>query len=139
MAERKELVLEAVEEYTDKLIDFLNTQLAQVYCPRKIKVQLDVAAEELFVNIARYAYDGGAGTVTVRTEFLDDPVCVQITFIDRGKPFDPLKVQAPDTAVSPEERPVGGLGIYLVKNTMDAIEYTYKDGCNVLTIRKEIR
>lgn len=137
--ERKELVLEAAEEHTDELIEFLNAQLSQADCPRKARVQLDVAAEELFVNIARYAYDGEAGSVTVRTAFFDDPLCVQITFIDSGKPFDPLKTQAPDTSVSPEERPVGGLGIYLVKNSMDAIEYTYRDGCNVLTIRKEIQ
>ena len=137
--ERKELVLDAAIEHTDELIDFLNAQLAQVDCPRKARVQIDVAAEELFVNIARYAYDGKTGTVTVRTEFCDDPVCVQITFIDSGTPFDPLKAQDPDTSAAPEERPVGGLGIYLVKSSMDALNYVYKDGCNMLTMRKKIQ
>ena len=137
--EAKELVLEAATDCTDILIDFLNEQLALCDCPRKTRVQLDVAAEEIFVNIAKYAYDGGKGSVMVRTQFTESPLCLHLTFIDKGKAFNPLREKEPALDLPGNERQVGGLGIYIVKNSMDAVAYCYEDGQNIFTIQKTIR
>ncbi|MBQ7597233.1 MAG: ATP-binding protein [Clostridia bacterium] len=117
----------------------MNEQLALCDCPRKTRVQLDVAAEEIFVNIAKYAYDGGKGSVMVRTQFTESPLCLHLTFIDKGKAFNPLRAKEPALDLPGNERQVGGLGIYIVKNSMDAVAYCYEDGQNRFTIQKTIR
>ena len=71
-------------------------------------------------------------------EVVENPLSVIITFIDNGIPYDPLKKEDPDITLSAEERDIGGLGIYMVKKTMDAVSYEYKDGCNILTIKKDL-
>ena len=105
----------------------------------KAQMQIDVAVEELFVNIASYAYQPGVGSATVRLETEQEPLTVAITFIDRGVPYDPLAKADPDVTLSAEEREIGGLGIYMVKKSMDGMAYQYKDGQNILTIRKKLR
>ena len=67
---------------------------------------------------------------------MKDPLAVEITFVDNGVPYDPLKKTDPDTTLSIEDRDIGGLGILIVKKTMDHINYEYKDGKNILTIKK---
>jgi anti-sigma regulatory factor (Ser/Thr protein kinase) len=104
----------------------------------KAEIQIDVAVEEIFVNICKYAYHPDKGRTQVRVEVLDDPLCVKITFIDHGRPYDPLAKADPDVTLNAAERPIGGLGIFLVKKTMDAVEYDYKDGSNILTLVKSI-
>ena len=104
----------------------------------KARVQIDIAIDELFGNIALYAYHPEAGSVTVRVEVTEEPLAVIIAFIDNGKPYDPLANQNPDTALSAEEREIGGLGIFMVKKSMDEVSYHYKDGQNILTIKKNI-
>ena len=101
-------------------------------------MQLDLAVEEIFVNIANYAYAPGKGNATVRVEVSGDPVTVSITFIDRGMPYDPLKKDDPDITLSASERGIGGLGIFMTKRIMDDIVYEYKDGQNILTLKKTI-
>ena len=96
------------------------------------------AIDELFGNIAHYAYNPETGPATVRVEVTEDPIAVVITFIDRGVPYDPLKKEDPDITLSAEERAIGGLGIFMVKKTMDEISYEYKDGKNILRIKKNM-
>lgn len=133
-----ELTLEAKVENLDQVLSFVDGQLEQLNCPLKIQMQIDVAVEELYVNIASYAYDSPGGSATIRVEVLQDPQAVSITFIDHGIPYDPLKKPDPDVTLSAEERQIGGLGIYMVKKSMDGVYYEYKDGQNILRIQKNI-
>ena len=133
-----ELMLEASGENLQKVLDFVDARLETADCPMKSKMQLDLAVEEIFVNIANYAYAPGKGKATVRVEVSDAPVTVTITFIDRGVPYDPLKKADPDVTLSAGEREIGGLGIFLTKKVMDDISYEYKNGQNILTLKKKI-
>ncbi len=134
----KELTVKAAIENIEKVTGFVNDELEALGCPMKAEVQIDVAIDELFGNIARYAYDSHTGSATVRLEVEQEPLAVIITFIDNGKPFNPLEKADPDVTLSAEERTVGGLGIFLVKKTMDMIEYEYREGHNVLMIKKKL-
>ena len=134
----KELTIEATIENITQVTDFVNGHLEQYDCPLKAQMQIDVAIDELFSNIARYAYDPKTGPATVQVEVQQDPMAVIITFIDHGKPFDPLSGKDPDLTVPLEERKEGGLGVFLVKKVMDDVRYEYKEGRNILRIRKNI-
>lgn len=134
----KELTIEALTENIDAVTDFVNEQLEELDCPMKIQTQLDIAVDELFSNIAHYAYNPETGPATVQVEVTENPLSVIITFIDQGVPYDPLAKSDPDTTLSAEDRQIGGLGIYMVKKTMDDISYEYKDGRNILTIKKNL-
>ena len=134
----KELTVAATVENIETVTDFVNEQLEALACPRKTQMQLDVAIDELFSNIAYYAYKPEIGEATVRVEVTEDPLAVIITFIDNGVPYDPLAKADPDTTLSAEERDIGGLGIFMVKKSMDEITYEYKDGQNILKIKKHI-
>ena len=134
----KELNIEATKENLDEVLAFIDEQLEAAECPMKQQLQIDLAVEEMYVNIASYAYNPTTGYATIRVEVTDDPISVIISFIDNGKPYDPLAKEDPDITLSMEDRPVGGLGIYLVKKSMDDISYEYKDGQNILTIKKNI-
>ena len=133
----KELTIAATVENIETVTEFVNEQLEALDCPIKAQMQIDIAIDELFGNIAHYAYNPGTGDATVRVEVVREPLSVVITFIDRGVPYDPLSNADPDTGLSLEERGVGGLGIYIVKKSMDEITYSYQDGKNILTIRKQ--
>ena len=134
----KELTVEAKTTNIEAVTDFVNEQLEALDCPMKAQMQIDIAIDELFGNIAHYAYNPEIGKATVRVEVIEDPLAVTITFIDNGVPYDPLAKADPDTTLSAEEREIGGLGIYMVKKSMDEITYEYKDGQNILTIKKKI-
>ncbi|MBQ0083279.1 MAG: ATP-binding protein [Clostridiales bacterium] len=134
----KELTVKATVENIDAVTDFVNEQLEALDCPMKAQMQIDVAIDELFSNIAYYAYNPEIGEATVRVEVTEDPLAVRISFIDNGVPYDPLAKADPDITLSAEERDIGGLGIYMVKKTMDDITYEYKDGQNILTIKKHL-
>ena len=130
------LELEARAENLPKVLAFVDGELEQRDCPMKTQMQIDIAVEELFVNIANYDYHPKIGWASVMVEVLDDPLSVSVTFMDSGEPYDPLAKADPDTTLSAEERQIGGLGIYMVKKSMDEIAYEYKDGQNILTIKK---
>ena len=132
----KELTVSATVENIATVTDFVNEQLESYDCPMKAQMQIDIAIDELFGNIAHYAYNPEIGEATVRVEVVENPLSVVITFIDNGVPYDPLKNDDPDTTLSADERDIGGLGIYMVKKTMDEITYEYKDGQNILKIKK---
>ena len=134
----KELTIAATVGNIEAVTDFVNEQLEALDCPMKAQMQIDIALDELFGNIAHYAYNPDVGDATVRVEVIDNPLAVVITFIDNGVPYDPLAKADPDITLSAEEREIGGLGIFMVKKTMDDITYEYKDGQNILRIRKNI-
>jgi serine phosphatase RsbU (regulator of sigma subunit)/anti-sigma regulatory factor (Ser/Thr protein kinase) len=133
-----ELTLSAIPENVEKATDFVNAHLELYHCPNKEKIQIDIAIDELFSNIARYAYNPEVGAATVRVETVENPLSVIVTFIDKGVPYDPLKKKDPDVNVPLAEREIGGLGIYMVKKSMDEIVYSYKNGQNILSIKKTI-
>ena len=134
----KELTIDATIKNIEQVTAFVDEQLRILNCPMKTQVQINIAIDELFGNIARYAYNPEVGSATVRVEVCEDPVSVVITFIDTGMPYNPLAKEDPDVTLSLEERGIGGLGIYMVKKTMDDIVYEYKDGKNILKIKKNI-
>lgn len=134
----RELNLEATIENIPTVTAWVDEQLEQLDCPMKAQMQIDIAIDELFSNIARYAYNPETGPATVRIEVIDAPMAVLITFIDKGIPYDPLAKEDPNTKLPIEEREEGGLGIFMVKKTMDEVTYEYKDGQNILTIKKNI-
>ena len=120
------------------MIDFVNARLEAVDCPPKAQMQMELAVEEIFVNIAHYAYAPSKGNATVRVEISEQPLIVTITFIDQGIPYDPLKKDDPDVTLSSEERAIGGLGIFMTKKVMDDVSYEYKNGQNILTLKKAL-
>ena len=135
----KELNIAATVENIEVVTDFVNEQLEALDCPMKAQMQIDIAIDELFGNIAHYAYNPDVGDATVRVEVVEDPLSVVITFIDGGVPYDPLGAADPDVTLSAEERAIGGLGIFMVKKSMDEISYRYENGSNILSIRKKLR
>ncbi len=134
----KELQIEASLENIEVVTDFINKQLEEVDCPMKVQIQIAVAIDELMSNIARYAYTAEVGMVTVQFELKENEKAVIITFIDSGVPYDPLAKSDPDISLSAEDRDLGGLGIFMVKKTMDSMKYEYKNGHNILTIQKKL-
>jgi len=133
-----EIKVPATIENVPVVTDFVDEALEKIDCPMKAEMQINIAIDELFGNIANYAYNPEVGPATVRVEVTDDPMSVILTFIDNGVPFDPTQKADPDTTLSVEERGIGGLGIFLVKKSMDDIAYEYKDGQNILTIKKNL-
>ena len=134
----KEITVKAETGNSPQVIAFIEEQLEAVACPLRAQMQIDVAVDEMFSNIARYAYAPKTGSATVRFSYDEADKAVSITFIDSGVPFNPLERSAPDTHVPLERRSIGGLGIHLVRKTMDGMEYEHKGGKNILTIRKLI-
>ena len=134
----KELTIEATPENVDTVIEFVDAQLEEYGCGMKEQMAIDVAIDELFANIAHYAYKPDVGYATVRVDVLKDPLSVEVTFIDNGRQYDPLAKEDPDTTLSLEDREIGGMGILIVKKSMDAVSYEYKDRKNILTIKKNI-
>ena len=128
-----ELNVEAKTEKLDEVLDFIDGHLEEWECPMKTLTQINIAAEEIFVNIAHYSGSGMAAITISRTG-----TDAEITFTDSGTPYNPLEKPDPDVTLSAEERDIGGLGIYIVKKSMDFVGYEHKDGQNVLTIRKKI-
>lgn len=118
---------EAVSEVTE----FVENILSDNEIPFKTIAQVNVAIDEIFSNIALYS---GATSATVTCTLNDDNI--EIVFSDNGKPYDPTANEDPDTTLSADEREIGGLGIFMVKKTMDDISYEYKENKNILTIRK---
>ena len=137
-AKADELDLEAVPDNLPLVMDYVDRKLSAVECSPKARMQIDVAVEEIFINIASYAYAPDKGNAVVRVEVTEDPVTVKITFMDHGTPYDPLTREDPDVTLSAEEREIGGLGTFLTKQFMDDVVYEYKDGQNILTLLKNL-
>lgn len=132
----REMTVPAQDAQLAVVTDFVNETLEALDCPMKTVIQIDIALEEIFVNIAHYAYGKEIGTATVCTRELEDAHGIEITLADSGSPYDPLAREDPDITLSAEEREIGGLGVFMVKKIMDEVRYEYVDGQNVLTMRK---
>ena len=133
-----ELRIEAKVEKLDEVLEFMQEYLDKQDCSPKVGIQLAVAVEEIYVNIAHYAYVDREGTGDAIIRFNMEGNQLVITFIDSGIPFDPLAKADPDVTLSVEERQIGGLGIYMVKKSMDDVKYERKDDQNILTLYKTI-
>ena len=134
----QELEIEAVRENLPEVQAFVRERLQATKCPPKAKMQIALTVEEIFINIASYAYAPEKGRAAVRVEVSEEPVTVTITFVDHGVPYDPLAKEDPNINLPVEEREVGGLGIFVTKKMMDDVTYTYKDGHNILTLKKNL-
>ncbi len=135
---RNELELEAVKENLDEVQLFVGERIAEADCPPKAQMQIAIAVEEIFINIASYAYAPDKGKATVRVEVSENPVTVTITFVDHGVPYDPLAKEDPDVTLPAEQREIGGLGIFMTKKIMDDVTYAYRDGQNILMLKKNL-
>ena len=133
----KKLEIEAKVDNLNEVTAFIDEQLEAAECSMKTQMQIDLAVEELFVNIAHYAYAPDVGMAVISTELSPDRK-FSITFEDSGIPYDPLAKEDPDITLSANERAIGGLGIFMVKKSMDDMYYEYRDGKNILTIVKGI-
>ena len=132
----EKITVDATLENLQQVIDFATEQMELHECPMKTVMQSELVIEEIFVNIASYAYQPEIGPATFCIEFEENPNAVVMTFIDGGKPYNPLEKVDPDTTLDIEERDIGGLGIFLVKKNVDDIAYSYEGGKNILTIKK---
>lgn len=132
------ITLPAMVESITKVTDFLDCELEALECPIKALTQINIAADEIVTNVASYAYGPEGGDVTVSFSYDAENKTAEICFIDAGIPFDPLAKADPDVSLSAEERQIGGLGIFLVKKTMDEMTYRRENGKNILCIRKRI-
>lgn len=130
------ITLPATLESWEQVYNFLNENLDSMDCSEKVKTQVLIAAEEIYVNIARYAYKEGGGTAAVEISREEDTGEITIVFTDSGVCYNPLERSDPDITLSADEREIGGLGIYMVRKMMDEVTYQYKDGNNILTIKK---
>lgn len=138
MNNMKKITVPAKTDELERVLDFVNETLEGTDCSMRIQTQIDIAVEEIFVNIANYAYNPEIGKAEIVVEITEKPVTVAITFEDSGVPYNPLEKQDPDITLNAEERDIGGLGIFMAKKSMDDIEYTYRDGKNILTIKKAL-
>ena len=136
MDDKNTLRVSADEDNLDRILAFVDDHLKAVKCPGCIQRQIDIAVEELFVNIAHYAYASGHGDAEISVTIGNDPREAFIELRDRGIPFDPLERTDPDVTLPAEKRKIGGLGIYMVKQSMDHVFYRRENGENILTIRR---
>ena len=133
-----QITFKAAVESIPAVTEFVDGILEENNCSMKAQMQLRIAIDELFSNIAHYAYPEGEGEATVAADFDEPQRMLALTFIDSGIPYNPLEKEDPDITLSAEERQIGGLGIMMVRKTMDDMTYAYRDGQNVLTIYKKI-
>ena len=125
-------------EALSEVLGFVDRMLELYECPMKTQVAICVAIEEVFVNVAHYAYPEGEGDVTFSIGYDEDSKKVTFRMSDKGVPFNPLERPDPDITLSAEERGIGGLGIFITKKTMESVSYVYENGENILTMIKTI-
>ena len=133
---KMEKTFSATLDNYDEAMGFIETSLEAIGCPMPVMMKINVAADELFANVCSYAYGNDIGGITISIAPVDEPAGAKLTFTDSGMPFNPLDMPDPDTESSADERKIGGLGIYMVKKTMDDVTYEYKNGTNNLSIVK---
>ena len=133
---KEKLEIEALTENLDRVLSFVDEYLEKMECPMKLMTKIDLAVEEIFVNIAHYAYGSETGWAVITMDRDEAANKLEIVFEDGGVPFDPLAKEDPDISLSAEERPIGGLGIFMVKKIADDVSYEYRDGKNILSFIK---
>lgn len=137
--EHYELQIAAQIDKLPSVIAFLDDILEKYECIMSVQVQLEVAIEEVYVNVAHYAYAPDTGEATITVDYENDTKTVTVTVIDSGIEFNPLAKVDPDITLSAEDREIGGLGIYMVKKSMDSVSYERKDGQNIFSMTKKIK
>ena len=135
----KELVIEAAVDNLPQVLAYVDSHLEEVGCSPADQIKIDLAVEEIFVNIANYAYYPEKGNASIQVKVIGDPMTVVIIFMDNGIPYDPLQNTDPDVSLPAGERKIGGLGIFLTKKTMDDVIYEYRDGRNILQLWKKVK
>lgn len=130
----QEKIFKAEENELNSVQSFVLSCLENLHLDIKLINQIRIAVEEIFVNIACYAYVN-KGNATVRVNVKEDKF--EIVFIDSGVKFNPLEKQDPNTKASANERGIGGLGIFMVKNLMDDVTYKFENNQNILTLVKK--
>ncbi|MBR3607416.1 MAG: ATP-binding protein [Lachnospiraceae bacterium] len=133
----KELKVKAIDENLTEVLDMVENFL-EGQCSQEVKNEILISIDELFINIAHYAYGEEVGDAAIRLELLAQPKRLKITMIDQGIPFNPLEKEAPDIDLTLEERKIGGLGIFMVKDYMDHLEYFYQNNSNTLILEKNL-
>ena len=128
----------AKTESLNDVLGFVEETLERFACPIKIQTAVCVAIEEVFVNVAHYAYPETGGDMTLHIGFDEDSRTITFRMTDKGIPFDPLQKPDPDITLSAEARDIGGLGIFIAKKTMDSLSYAYENGENILTMLKKL-
>ena len=131
----KELSIDAKKENLDTVMDFICSVLEEGGCPIKLQTSICLSVEELFVNVAHYAYQKEAGKVTIRIEV---NYKITIEFEDEGIPFNPLEKEDPDINAAAKDREIGGMGIFMVKQIMDSVEYKRESGKNIVVMSKAV-
>ena len=132
----RELTIDAKVENLHHVTGLVEELLEELGCSMSFQLQFTVAVEEMFVNIASYAYGDKTGKAVIQLELTEDPKGICITFTDFGVAFDPLKRQEPDVTLPASKRAVGGLGIFMARKNTDQMDYRYEDGKNILTMVK---
>jgi len=134
----KALRIRAKDENLNQLNEFIHNSIDGFSVSPKVLVAIDLAVEEIFVNICHYAYAPQTGDVEIKCTVKDKPRTLEIAFEDEGEPFNPLEKDDPDTKLGADERNIGGLGILLTKKFMDGVSYRYECGKNILVIQKDL-
>ena len=137
-AKEQEITVKAEISNLPQVTEFVNEKLSTVPVERKLVLKIGMVIDEIFNNISSYGYTKEPGDITVRVNITPEKDCVTLTFIDSGIPYDPLARDDPNIIRIKEKRKPGGLGIFMVKKTMDEMEYEYKNGHNILTVSKKI-
>lgn len=132
----KSITVSAKPEQLDEVLGFVAEFLEENDASIKVQTQFAIAAEEIFVNIYSYAYKSSCGEAEL-CAYVEDGKA-HISFIDGGEPYNPLEHKDPDTSLGIEERQIGGLGIFMVKKSMDDVKYSYENGKNMLTLIKSL-
>lgn len=139
ISNEKKLVINNVLSDSARLYPFLQEVGKELALPAAVESSLNLALEEALVNSIQYAYpEGVEGTITLLADYETDNHMLRFTLIDQGIPFDPTTVPEANTTLALEERPIGGLGIFLIRQIMDKVEYKYTDGSNCLYLWKKI-
>ncbi len=135
----KKITVQANHSNMQKVLDFVEGEMREnPDFSHKDLLQIHMVIDEIFGNIVSYAYDDSGGEVEIMMDYDKAQGSMILVFQDKGKPYNPLLNEDPDIKLSADERTVGGLGIFMVKNTMDEIDYENRDGKNILTMKKQI-
>ncbi len=139
MDNKKIITVEASMEYLDMVTSGVEAFLEAYSCPMKIVMKILLCVEELYANVVNYAYADKGGSCTIELNGDSNEACSEVSIVirDGGIPFDPLAKEDPDITLSADEREIGGLGIYMVKNIMDTVSYEYKQQENIVTMTKK--
>lgn len=132
----KKFTVNASTDNLPEVLEFIDAELEAVSAGMKTQFQIDLAVEEIYANIAHYAYAPDSGNLTIQFDVYGEPPLAEIQFTDGGKQYNPLDNPDPDITLTAEDREIGGLGVLMVKKSMDVVEYRFQDNKNILTIKK---